>query len=188
MPKNSKKVTKRERSKYPNLDRSVNTKRLRYYIDNNRYMDGVKNEHGQTVIREMSEEEKQWLNKFNGEYYNGSFNEDDSKNLHQTLATKEEIESHRDMIRELKSELKYTKDPEQYRELKMVVDEQVEILKDMYPRKKCTDTRNAINRDLINIGHAMNTVKFIPWDVQNENTIGTYELNYIHEDDEDDDL
>ncbi len=192
MPKNStkpkKRKTLRESKKYPNLDKTVNTKRTRDYLDNIQYINGAYNKKGEKVIRGLSDEEKAWLNKFNGEYYNANFDQDDSKNLHQLQALPEEIAAQRDYIRDLKDDLKKTKEYDDYKNLKEHIEQEVENLSNMYPRKKCTDARNSRNRDLLNFGKATNKVKFIPWDTSNQNTIGRYDFDPTDFDDDDEDL
>lgn len=60
----------------------MNLKVRRYYIDTE-YINGVKDENGQRVIRPLTEEEKDWLNKFYGEYVCASVPKGE-KNLHNT--------------------------------------------------------------------------------------------------------
>lgn len=57
------KKNRRSNKKYAALNTSVNTKARRSYIEPD-YINGVKNEKGETVIRALTEDEKEWLNKF----------------------------------------------------------------------------------------------------------------------------
>ena len=59
-------MAKKRKGKYPNLDKSQNTKMRSDYIEPE-YIDGVKDQSGKEVIRPLNEEEKAWLNKFYGE-------------------------------------------------------------------------------------------------------------------------
>lgn len=59
-------MAKRRKGKYPNLDRSQNTKSRTDYIETE-YVNGVKNRHGEEVIRPLNDEEKAWLDKYYGE-------------------------------------------------------------------------------------------------------------------------
>lgn len=65
MPK--KKKSRRERTKYPNLDPNMNIKARKDYLEGWRYVDGVKDTKGNEVIRPLTEEEKKWLDKFEAE-------------------------------------------------------------------------------------------------------------------------
>lgn len=59
-------MTKRENKKYPNLHKEVNTKSRSDFIETD-YIDGVKNDKGELVIRPLNDEEKAWLDQFYGE-------------------------------------------------------------------------------------------------------------------------
>lgn len=86
MTKNIKKKKKpRNKVKYPNLDPSYNLKSRRDYIETD-YIHGVESVTGQGEgIRAMTEEEKKWLNKFNGEYVNASVSQSKKESqLHNT--------------------------------------------------------------------------------------------------------
>lgn len=172
-----------------------NTKRRRDYLDNIYYVNGVKSiDKGQKELgmRAMTTEEKEWLNRFNKEYYCAEFEDDDSLNLHQMKAPKEEIQALRDYISELRTEAREEKDRDRARDIYEEIEAQVEMLCSLYPRKELYDANNSRNRDLINLGKATNQVKFIPWELLDQNLIGEldveilYVLNDIESEDDED--
>jgi len=59
-------MAKKRKGKYPNLDKGKNLKRRADYIEPD-YVNGIKGEDGEYVIRPLTEEEKSWLNDFYGE-------------------------------------------------------------------------------------------------------------------------
>lgn len=67
-------MTRRKKEKYPNLKKDLNLKGRRDYIDTH-YVDGVYDEKGNKVIRELNEEEKKWLDEFYRCNVNASFTE-----------------------------------------------------------------------------------------------------------------
>ena len=80
------KKTKRSKTKYPGLVKSVNTKNRQHLID-------------EDYIKKLSEEQKDWLNRFNEEYNNANFNHPGDK-LHKTK--EEELECYnRDYARKM---------------------------------------------------------------------------------------
>lgn len=60
-------MAKQRKGKYPNLDKSQNTKSRSDYIEPD-YINGVFNDKGKEVIRPLTEVEKEWLNQFYGEF------------------------------------------------------------------------------------------------------------------------
>lgn len=70
-----KKPTKRSRSKYPNLDPDLNLKIRRDLIEVD-YLD------------KLNDDQKGWLDKFNNESINASFDKNNKKNLHKTKEQK----------------------------------------------------------------------------------------------------
>ena len=89
----SKKKTRREKSKYPNLQPGLNLKIRKDYIEAD-YINGVKNENGETVIRALNDEEKEFLDQFYKEYINtNGLNPQDTKEF-------------RDFRKEIKKEIK----------------------------------------------------------------------------------
>ena len=184
--------TMREKEKYPYLKTNLNTKRRRDYLDNIHYVDGVKSVDGVNEgIRGLEDSEKEWLNKFNKEYYGASFEEDDSLNLHQKTVADEEILAARDYISDLRKRAAKEKDTDEAAKLYEELEFTIEQLAEMHPQKKCTDANNSRNRCLLNKGKATNEVKFIPWESVDQNVIGQLDLEllYILNDikDEDDD-
>jgi hypothetical protein len=61
------------RKKYDFLDKKGTTKARQDYIETN-YVDGVKDDKGNTVIRAMTAEEKEWLSQFISETEHGNLN------------------------------------------------------------------------------------------------------------------
>ena len=75
-------LNKRSRIKHPYLHPGMNIRKRKEYMDNIEYVNGVKNNKGEEVIRKMNEEEKEWLNQFNKEFYGAS------------IPSKKDIEGH----------------------------------------------------------------------------------------------
>ena len=59
-------MAKRRKGKFPNLNAGQNLKSRTDYIEPD-YVNGVKNQHGEEVIRPLTEEVTAWLDKFYGE-------------------------------------------------------------------------------------------------------------------------
>lgn len=70
-----KKKTKRSKAKYPALKKDLNLRSRRDYIEPE-YINGVYDENGRQVIRALTAEEKEWLNKFYEETVVTSFKKD----------------------------------------------------------------------------------------------------------------
>jgi len=68
-----KKVNRRSKAKYPALDPTLNLRTRYEEIEQNQYINGVKNDDGELVIRALTEAEKDWLNRFNEETVNANF-------------------------------------------------------------------------------------------------------------------
>lgn len=178
------KKTKRENKKYPYLDRSMNLKSRRDYMDNVYYVNGIKNKKGKQVIRELNDDEKQFLNKFNAEYYGASFEKDDSENLHQYKTDKKQLKAIRDSIRELKAMIKEGEKKGMSRDKLKALYNEVEAtreqLTELNPKLKCTDANNHRNSCLLNIGKATNEVKFVPWEDLEQDTIGQLDIELLY--------
>lgn len=155
-------MKRRQKAKYPNLNRRLNTKRRQDYMDNVDPIDGVYNDEGELVIRAYTDEEKAWLNKFNDEYYNANFDKDDSKNLHKVTASTEIIATIRQNLSQLRARTHDEKCPITLKSLIREIEDLEEYLGKVYPRKGCTDANNARNRCLLNKAKADNSVRILP--------------------------
>ena len=145
------------------------------------YVDGVKNKKdGEHVIRPLNEEEKEWLNKFNGEYYGASFDKNDDNNLHANRADDVTIYNVREDISRLRKLAAKESDSDIAREYYEELEEQIEYLKEIYPKKKCQDDNNSRNRCLLNTGKATNNVKFIPWETMDQNILGDVDIEMLY--------
>lgn len=124
------------------------------FIDNIEYVNGVKAQDGQIAIRPLTEDEVEFLNRFNKEYYHASFDKDDSKNIHKKTEDVDLMLEVKEKIKELKSQLNQS-----IKETKRISKE-IQKLEDQYkkinPRKLCTDDNNARNRCLFNKAKAWN--------------------------------
>ena len=65
-------MTKRNKTKYPNLNNHYNLKSRWEYIETE-YINGVFDKQGNRLIRELTKEEKEWLDKFYRETVNANF-------------------------------------------------------------------------------------------------------------------
>jgi hypothetical protein len=74
--KRKSKRNRRNQSKYPALEKKFTLKGRQEFIDTE-YINGVFDKDGNQVIRGLTDEEKEWLNKFYQEDLNASFNHDD---------------------------------------------------------------------------------------------------------------
>ena len=162
----------------------MNTKRRQDYMDYVHYIDGVKSvdpHSKEPGIRALNEEEKEWLNQFGKEFYGDDFEEDDpSVTLHKQKASDAEIQALRDYISGLRAEVRYEKDVDRARELYEEIAMQVDVLSDLYPRKKCGDANNARNRDILNYGKATNKLKLIPWETLDQNILGESDIELLY--------
>lgn len=86
-PKAPKKINRRSKAKYPALDPTLNLRTRYEEIEQNQYINGVKNDNGEIVIRELTSAEKDWLNRFNEEFVNANFNHK-GKKIDATKASK----------------------------------------------------------------------------------------------------
>lgn len=80
---NEKKSTRRANKKLASLNPKYNTMTRQEYMDAHKYINGVKDTDGNEVIRALTDEEKEWLNKFYSEYYGANIKRDGS-DLHNT--------------------------------------------------------------------------------------------------------
>ena len=180
--KEGKLLKKRDLEEFPNLVKSSNTKLRQDYLDNIHYVDGVKHRDEQ-VMRPLNNEEKAWLDKFNSEFYGASFSKDDSENLHQNKVddvTLYNLRNDLSILRKDAARADKDGDVELAKELYLELEEQVEYLKEVYPKKKCTDANNSRNRCLLNVGKATNEVKFIAWESLNQNLVGDLDVDLLY--------
>ena len=80
-PKEEAKVSRRNRVKYPALDVKYNLPHRTDFLDCP-YVNGVRNNAGDIVIRGLTEAEKEFLNKFNAETVVTSYSEIEEDNLY----------------------------------------------------------------------------------------------------------
>lgn len=78
--KSEKKIKKpknrREKEKYPALKKKFNTKIRQDFIESEEYINGVCNDKGEMVMRALTEDELEFLNRFNAETVVTSFKKD----------------------------------------------------------------------------------------------------------------
>lgn len=153
-------------------------------MDNVHYVNGIKNAKGKTVIRPLNEAEKDFLNKFNAEYYGASFDKDDSKNLHKHKVDKQTINNVRKNIRDIKAKIKEYEKTEADVEVLRVLYKEAELLRetllDMNPKLRCTDANNQRNSCIVNIGKATNELKFIAWDDVEQDILGELDVELLY--------
>lgn len=175
------KKTRRDNSKYPNLDIELNTKRRRYYMDNVEYVDGVLDQDGNYSIRPLTDEEKEFLNKFNGEYYNAEFDSNDANNLHKTKVDTTVIANIRESLSKLRAKTKRETCPVTLKSLYNEIEELTEYLQEVYPRKGCTDANNARNRCLVNKARVDNSYKLTSVETLKQSELETASEGYNDE-------
>lgn len=79
----------RKRIKFPGLNKKFTTALRQDYFEGD-YIDGVRNENDELVIRPLTEEEKQWLNDFNEEEVNIRVCESDNPRFIKTQTERRE--------------------------------------------------------------------------------------------------
>lgn len=123
-------MSKRSKSKYPALERGLNLKSRKDFIEVD-YVDGVRNKNGELVIRAMTDEEKKWLNQYYEETVVTNFlHHPDLKRLNREK--KDIIECA--LVRKLKSQVDNIK--EDY-------PDQVELIKELKEMIKLTKEQNS---------------------------------------------
>ena len=176
---NKKKKSRRDKKKYPALDVSYNLKSRRDYLDNRHYVNGVK-QNGKTVIPALDEDAKQYLNDFNKEFYNASFDSlYDYDNVHTCKVDKDTIMDIKAQIKEIKALRRriFNKSPntttDEDREQAMLYNNKIEemerFLDEVHPRRSSENANNARNRDLLNIAKASNMYDLIAWEELDDN-------------------
>jgi hypothetical protein len=180
----SKKKNRRDKQKFPNLDVKYNLKSRRDYLDNRHYVNGVKHK-GNMVMPPLTDKQKKFLNDFNKEYYNASF---DSKyeyaTIHVCQVDENTVKDIKDQIRTLKKERKkiFDKSPntttEQDRELAEYYTGQIEDMEDflneVHPRRACEHANNARNYDLLNMAKASNEYDLVSWEELEDDDLVEY--------------
>lgn len=172
----SKKKNRRNLKKYPALEQRYNLKLRQDYMDNIDYLDGVEYK-GRMVIPPLSEEAKQYLNDFNEEYYNASFESKfDYDNIHKCEIDNETVQDIKAQIREIKLLRKRIfgksakKTTEEDREQARMYTEQIEAMEKfidtMHPRRTAERANNRRNDDIINISKATGHIE--SWEIMRE--------------------
>lgn len=145
--KNTKKKSARSQIKYPALDKKYNLKRRQDYMEPD-YINGVKNDDGDLVIRPLNEEEKEFLNKFYEETVNANFlHSDELRDIHNQIKELEQIENPTE------------EDLEQHMYLRFLYEQQADdslLYSGEKQQKKIYGENNARNRDLYNRAKASN--------------------------------
>jgi len=176
-----KKKTRRENEEFPNLDVKFNLKARRDYLDNRHYVNGV-NHKGRQVMPPLEKDDKRYIDTFNKEYYNASFDSPwEYDGIHKIKVDKDTVDDIKGQIRALKKERKkiFNKSPntttEAHRDLARHYSEQIEemeaFLDEVHPRRSCDNANNDRNRDLLNMAKASNEYDLVSWD-----TLEDYEV------------
>ncbi len=116
-------MSKNKRRKHSGLKKSHNTKARRHVIEAD-YVDGVYNSKGERVIRPLTEEEKDWLNKFYEEtvvtnFLHGKGMKEKNKEIKSLL----HCEEYKKLSQEQK-EATTKQEKERFKELKKLIKEQ----------------------------------------------------------------
>lgn len=178
----SKKKNRRNSTKNPALDPSLNLKSRRDVTDNRHYVKGVKNSNGEMVIPPLDDRAAKFLNDFNKEYYNADFS--GPENVHPTLIDKDAVEDIKAQIRDIKAKRSkiYGKSPntttDEDREQANLYTEHIEemehFMNNMYPKRAAEHANNHRNYDLLNYAKRSNKYKLDSWD-----TLRDDELNEL---------
>jgi hypothetical protein len=114
--------TKREKEKYPALNKGVNLSSRKDYIEPD-YVDGVYDKDGKRVIRALNDEEKAWLNQYYEEtVVTNFFHQPELKNLNKYKKAIIQDDIVQDLLKEVK-ELEKNKpaNKKRIRELKEII-------------------------------------------------------------------
>lgn len=145
--KQEERQSKRTKTKHPNLKKDMNLKTRREYIDTG-YVDGVFDNEGNRLIRALTEEEKDWLDKFYSEHVNASFSED---NIH-TILPEEKRQRIKNQIKQYKEEVKeIQKEINTLTIKKNLLEDEIKELKEKDYKTQCYDANNSRNRCLYNM-------------------------------------
>lgn len=187
MSKKKKKNSRRDKQEFPNLDVSYNLKARRDYLDNRYYINGVK-QNGELVMSPLKKEIKQYLNDFNKEYYNASF---DSKynydKIHICQVDEATIMDIKAQIRDIKLLRKriFNKSPntttDEDRKIANGYNDQIEemeeFLNKIHPRREVEHANNKRNYDLLNMAKASNEYDLVSWEDLKEETISEEDID-----------
>lgn len=124
---------KRKKTRYPALSKGLNLRSRKDYIEPD-YTNGVFNEHGEKVIRELTEKEKQYLNDFYAETIITDFLHD--PRLKRLLSKKQELIND-ETVHMLNKQIKEQdpRDKDRIRELKQIVKLTKKQNKDLHKEK-----------------------------------------------------
>jgi len=171
----------------------MNIKARRDYIDTF-YVDGIKDDNGNTVIRALEPSEKEWLDKFYSEHVNASFCE--TNTLHD-VRSKEDRVKIKERVKILKKERQVLQKDinkaitemnamelnnlELNKEIRRI-DDELTMLVAEDQKKQCTDANNARNRCLYN--QAKKTGKLVKlnyrdYDDHTVKSLNGYDLEHI---------
>lgn len=127
MTSNTGKKSRERRKPYNFLDRKGTTLTRQDYIETN-YVNGVKDDKGEVVIRPMTSEEREWLSQFIAETEHG--------NLNKTSQIKVEVKA----LKDLRSEHRIAKrkmDVDKMLELEPIIDEKLKFIESL--RESCNN-------------------------------------------------
>ena len=188
----TKKKSRRDKIEFPHLDISLNLKSRRDYLDNYHYVNGVKYE-GKTVIKALDNKTKKWLDNFNKEYYNASFDSKyDYDTIHVCKVDEDTIMDIKGQIKELKGERRkiFNKSPNTTtsadRDLANYYTDQIEdmenFLDEIHPRRSCEHANNNRNYDFLNMAKASNEYDLVSWETLNDEDLVGAGLEESYED------
>jgi len=177
---------KRKDHKYPNLVPKYNLKKRQDYMDNHFYVD------------RLPEDAKEYLNDFNGEYYNAGFKDSwNYDNVHVCQVDKETIKDLKAQIKTLKASRKkiYSKSPNTTTEADRAVSarltEKIEdieaFLFKVHPRMEIERNNYARNMDILTHGKASNEFEIVSWEELDDNMLGELDPELYIQAMEDDD-
>ena len=148
-------------------------------------------------MKPLDKDIKQYLNDFNKEYYNASFDSKyDYDNIHVCLVDVDTVMDIKSQIRELKKLRKviFGKSPntttDEDRILANGYNEQIQDMEDflnkIHPRRDCEHRNNDRNYDLLNMAKASNVYDMVSWEELNEDVEDTTQKQFSFFDKRDD--
>ena len=176
-----KKKSKRDSLEFPNLDVNYNLKSRRDYLDNRHYVNGVKQD-GKQVMSALDKDAKKYIDTFNKEYYNASFDDPwEYDGIHKMQVDKETVMDIKSQIKVLKKHRKkiFNKSPNTTTETDRnlanyytgQIEEMEEFLDKVHPRRSCDNANNDRNRDLLNMAKASNEFDLVSWDTLTDDAL-----------------